>query len=94
MAKPIHPSADSLRAGQTFYVAWCDGLGPLPRPEVSQIRVMDDSYPEPIEGEIIEAAPRYWIQNRMRNFFTADLYYSKRRAKARAKRIAASWRIK
>ncbi|MAY41692.1 MULTISPECIES: hypothetical protein [unclassified Neptuniibacter] len=94
MTKPLHPAAESLKAGQTLYIA-C--YHPTPHGwdhYVHSIQVTGsnrDRYPAPVEGCIIDAAPVDWLKIRMSleayAFLKCDFFYSKRKAISRMKEL-------
>ena len=98
MTKPLHPAAESLKVGQVFYILSPLFLSKCWLYEVHQIRVMSESYPKPLQGEVVEAAPasfiREWMSCYSRGYFKADCFYSKRKAKTKAKALNLAGRAK
>lgn len=96
MTKPLHPTAESIKAGQTIYLLCFDWASPEGTHHVRPITITGKSEPSVKEGEFIEFAPINWLQNKMRMpGYATDPYYplkyslfhSKRKALSRMKQM-------
>jgi hypothetical protein len=97
MTKPLHPTAESIKAGQTIYMVCAT---PDQRCSlyyfVHAITITGKSSMRPKEGEVMEFAPVDWIKAKMtkpgysNNLFYLlknDFFYSKRKAISRMKEL-------